>query len=105
MLLITFLTQLAARLSGPLSSPISIRGASKQSSLASRLPRRVDPSRRGPVSPGQTSISARSVDVWREFVQKRWNPDAQFLNLEVRSLYRFRIFPHVPLSTLPPTRR
>ncbi|KAF8529914.1 hypothetical protein JB92DRAFT_2860242 [Gautieria morchelliformis] len=72
---------LAARLSGS-ASPVSIRGASKQSSSTSRLPRRVDPNRRGPISPSQTSISQRSVDVWREFVQKRWNPDAQFLNLE-----------------------
>ncbi|KAF8588268.1 NTF2-like protein [Ramaria rubella] len=75
---------LAARLSGSSSAPISIRGASKQLALSSsRLPRRsLDANRRGPISPGTVSVSAHSVDVWREFVQKRWNPEAQFLNLE-----------------------
>lgn len=29
------------------------------------------------------TVGVKTVDVWRHFVHRRWNPDAQFLNLEV----------------------
>jgi hypothetical protein len=29
---------------------------------------------------------AKTIEFWREVVKKRWNPEIQFLNLEVRFL-------------------
>lgn len=31
------------------------------------------------------TVAVKTVDVWRHFVHKRWNPETQFLNLEVSS--------------------
>ncbi|KDR78808.1 hypothetical protein GALMADRAFT_244380 [Galerina marginata CBS 339.88] len=69
---------------GP-SDPLSIRGASRPT-MSGRI-------RRNAISgTGSTSISSSSipvrvtkpkaVDAWREFVQKRWNPEAKYLNLD-----------------------
>lgn len=64
---------------------ISIRGAaSTRNSTVGRLRRNV---------PGMASTAAGStraanvgmkvMDVWRDFVNRRWNPETRFLNLEV----------------------
>lgn len=35
--------------------------------------------------PANGQVSTGVVEIWRAFVQKRYNPAAQFLNLEVRT--------------------
>lgn len=30
------------------------------------------------------TVGSKAVELWKEFVRKRYNPEAQFLNLEVR---------------------
>ncbi|KAI6120024.1 hypothetical protein EDD16DRAFT_1578909 [Pisolithus croceorrhizus] len=68
---------------------ISIRGAaSARNSTVGRLRRNV---------PGMASVSAaaaggrvatvavKAVDIWRDFVNRRWNPETRFLNLESMS--------------------
>ncbi|KAF9223914.1 NTF2-like protein [Gyrodon lividus] len=43
------------------------------------------------------TVGVKTVDVWREFVNRRWNPEARFLNLESMSddseLSRHRLLP------------
>lgn len=85
------LSQLSSRIapstshSGP-SDPLAIRGAARPTA-AGRL-------RRGAVSAGSaesnlvggprvTVARPKGVESWRELVRKRWNAEAQFLNLEV----------------------
>jgi nuclear RNA export factor len=67
----------------PTSDPLSIRGAARPT-VAGRI-------RRNAVSAGSVGMRAntppapmtvKTLDIWREFVQKRWNPEARFLNLE-----------------------
>lgn len=35
------------------------------------------------VSSRVTTVNTKALDVWRDFVNRRWNADARFLNLEV----------------------
>ncbi|KAI6108192.1 hypothetical protein F5141DRAFT_1203576 [Pisolithus sp. B1] len=69
---------------------ISIRGAaSARNSTVGRLRRNV---------PGMASASAaaaggrvatvavKAVDIWRDFVNRRWNPETRFLNLEPQTI-------------------
>ncbi|KAF7795999.1 hypothetical protein EIP86_007168 [Pleurotus ostreatoroseus] len=58
---------------------ISIKGASKVA--ASRV-RRNAISLNGDLSIRPATVPTRAVELWREFVKKRWNPEARFLNLE-----------------------
>ncbi|KAF8501233.1 hypothetical protein BU17DRAFT_78428 [Hysterangium stoloniferum] len=66
---------LAAKARGT-SLPVSIRGAAKLG-ITTKL------SRRPPHDPlSSSSVPSETISVWKDFVQKRWNPQAQFLNLE-----------------------
>ncbi|EIW83907.1 NTF2-like protein [Coniophora puteana RWD-64-598 SS2] len=85
---------LAARGGGPAAAAegLSIRGASRSSTTAvGRLRRNATSA--GSSAPGGPSplpalrvrrdmMAFKAVDVWREFVNKRWNAEARFLNLE-----------------------
>lgn len=86
-------TQLAARLKGPSGSVISIRGTvpTASSSSASRMAggspttSRIPRLRNVIVEPStRASGGAPSVDLLRQVVTRRWDPQTQFLNLEVR---------------------
>jgi len=36
------------------------------------------------VAPGKAhAVPVKTIEVWREFVNRRWDPEARFLNLEV----------------------
>ncbi|KAG6860431.1 hypothetical protein C0995_011199 [Termitomyces sp. Mi166 len=59
----------AAMQAGP-SEPLSIRGAGMRSS------------RIAPLGTSRVRTKTKPVEVWREVVRKRWNPENQFLNLE-----------------------
>ncbi|KZP13583.1 NTF2-like protein [Athelia psychrophila] len=79
---------LAGRMSAPSSAdPVSIRGAASRGglSLAERL-RKAASTGSGPhvrgVSSRVTTVNTKALDVWRDFVNRRWNADARFLNLE-----------------------
>lgn len=79
--------QLAARISDT-AEPLTIRGASKLSR------------RKYAISAGSTegvtrmssarlgSLGTKVLDVWRDFVNRRWNAEARFLNLEVSHSFR-----------------
>ena len=64
---------------GP-SDPLAIRGASRPT-VAGRM-------RRNAVSNTTSAIPVRvkskPVEAWRELIQKRWNPETRYLNLDVR---------------------
>ncbi|KAG6816643.1 hypothetical protein H0H87_004389 [Tephrocybe sp. NHM501043] len=62
----------AALQAGP-SDPITIRGGADRLRSA-----RIG----GPLSTPRVRTKFRPIEVWRELVRKRWNPDTQFLNLE-----------------------
>jgi nuclear RNA export factor len=71
------LDQLATRIAGPSSGPLAIRGAA------------VGRGRRNAISlngdkglPGARVAVGKPLEVWRRFVQKRWDPQSRFLNLE-----------------------
>ena len=70
--------KLATRIS-PSSDPLNIRGASRPTQ-AGRIRRNAVSSSARPNTPPVTTVKA--LDVWREFVKKRWNADTGFLNLE-----------------------
>ncbi|KAG5653640.1 hypothetical protein H0H81_011742 [Sphagnurus paluster] len=58
---------------GP-SNPLSIRGASRVMGVRVR--------NLGPTATPRVKPKVKAVEVWKEVVQKRWNPETQFLNLE-----------------------
>ncbi|THH09300.1 hypothetical protein EW145_g2122 [Phellinidium pouzarii] len=61
---------LASRISANLSNPLAVRGAALKPAI---------------IRPGSSATrvsQVRTLDVWREIVQKRYNPEAKFLNLE-----------------------
>lgn len=80
------------KFTAPRRGPGAIRGVASTNTLAERLAI-TSPAgasvraRRGAVSrvpAGSPSSNSRaSVDLMREFIDKRWNPQTQFLNLEV----------------------
>ncbi|KAL4259591.1 NXF family protein [Pleurotus pulmonarius] len=68
------------------SNPISIRGAADRPTIAGRLRRNAVSSSSADSRPNKATSVHRTqtgaVETWREFVNKRWNPEARFLNLE-----------------------
>ncbi|KAG6884983.1 hypothetical protein C0993_006815 [Termitomyces sp. T159_Od127] len=62
----------AAMQAGP-SEPLTIRGASMRTSRVGAG---------GPLGTSRVRTKTKPVEVWREVVRKRWNPENQFLNLE-----------------------
>jgi len=75
---------LAARIAANAPQGLNIRGASKTTATVGRL-RRNAISINGTASSTSgrlANVGTRPVDLWREFVQKRYDPDSRFLNLE-----------------------
>ncbi|KIJ52465.1 hypothetical protein M422DRAFT_43325 [Sphaerobolus stellatus SS14] len=69
------------------SAPVSIRGAATSAKAgllgtSSKIPRRTAELARRLQAHASGSTGPHNVDVWRKFVERRYNPDAQFLNLE-----------------------
>ncbi len=81
--------KLAARIAASSSSEgLAIRGASK-ATTAGRLRRNaisLNGSSSSNVVNRATTVGVKVIELWKEFVNLRWNPEARFLNLEV-SLY------------------
>ncbi|KAF8813361.1 NTF2-like protein [Phlegmacium glaucopus] len=66
---------------GP-SDPLAIRGASRPT-VAGRLRRNAVSSTVGTsTSSIPVRIKSKPVEAWRELVQKRWNPETRYLNLD-----------------------
>jgi nuclear RNA export factor len=70
--------QLASRVAPPSSGPLSIRGAA-----LGRVRRNAISLNGDKVLPGTRVAVGKPLEIWRSFVQKRWNPQSRFLNLEV----------------------
>ena len=61
--------KLASRIAANISNPLAVRGASLKPAN---------------MRVGKSRAQVKPLDVWREVVQKRYNPELKFLNLEVR---------------------
>jgi nuclear RNA export factor len=72
------LHQLSTRLAPPSSGPLSIRGAA-----LGRVRRNAISLNGDKVLPGTRVAVGKPLEIWRRFVQKRWDPQSRFLNLEV----------------------
>jgi hypothetical protein len=72
------LDQLATRIATPSSGPLAIRGAA-----VGRVRRNAISLNGDRVLPGTRVAVGKPLEVWRRFVQQRWNPQSRFLNLEV----------------------
>ncbi|KAH9972126.1 NTF2-like protein [Lactifluus volemus] len=68
---------LAARIVPPSSGPLTIRGAA-----AGRVRRNAISLNGEKVLPGTRMAIGKPLEVWRRFVQHRWDPQLRFLNLE-----------------------
>ncbi len=78
--------KLANRISSTAANPIAIRGASTRPALL----------RTGKTATGgavRVSNRVNTLDVWREFVQARYNAEAGFLNLEVSVVIECEVSP------------
>ena len=65
----------------------SIRGAARPTAVG-RIRRNAISASSRSNTPPLNSTSTTSTTIWREFVKQRWNPEARFLNLEVRWWWR-----------------
>ncbi|KAF8150881.1 hypothetical protein B0H34DRAFT_155075 [Crassisporium funariophilum] len=65
---------------GP-SDPLSIRGASRPT-VTGRVRRNAISATTGTSAIPVRIAKPKPVEAWREFVQKRWNPETRFLNLD-----------------------
>ena len=74
------LHQLATRIA-PSSGPLTIRGAA-----VGRVRRNAISLNGDKVLPGTRVAVGKPLEVWRRFVQQRWDPQSRFLNLEVRRI-------------------
>ena len=75
--------KLASRVGGA-SGSLSIRGAADTSARPRRTIISLNGSAGSSVStPHRGPRIINAVEIWREFVQSRWNAEARFLNLEV----------------------
>jgi nuclear RNA export factor len=66
------------------SDPLAIRGASRPTTVGRLRRNAVTPAT--PISSRIAGVQVSMVEVWRQVVTKRWNPEARFLNLEVRHM-------------------
>jgi len=73
------LHQLATRIA-PSSGPLSIRGAA-----LGRVRRNAISLNGDKALPGARVAVGKPLEIWRNFVQRRWDPQSRFLNLEVES--------------------
>ena len=77
--------QLATRIA-PSSGPLSIRGAA-----LGRVRRNAISLNGDKALPGTRVAVGKPLEIWRSFVQRRWDPQSRFLNLEVCSPFPFGI--------------
>ncbi|KAH9998801.1 NTF2-like protein [Russula compacta] len=70
-------SMLASRIAPPSSGPLSIRGAA-----FGRVRRNAISLNGDKVLPGTRVAVGKPLEIWRRFVQKRWDPQLRFLNLE-----------------------
>jgi nuclear RNA export factor len=70
--------QLSSRIAPPSSGPLSIRGAA-----LGRVRRNAISLNGDKVLPGTRVAVGKPLEIWRSFIQKRWDPQSRFLNLEV----------------------
>lgn len=70
--------QLATRVASPSSGPLSIRGAA-----LGRVRRNAISLNGDRALPGTRVAVGKPLEIWKSFVQKRWDPRSRFLNLEV----------------------
>ncbi|KAH8995036.1 NTF2-like protein [Lactarius akahatsu] len=68
---------LATRIASPSSGPLAIRGAA-----VGRVRRNAISLNGDKVLPGTRVTVGKPLEVWRRFVQQRWDPQSRFLNLE-----------------------
>ncbi|TFY76674.1 hypothetical protein EWM64_g7337 [Hericium alpestre] len=87
---------LASRIAANSNEPLAIRGAARPTA-AGRVRRNAISINSGKVPGARPSLSGSVVEVWREFVQKRWNPEQRFLDLgrmsEDQFLRKHRVTP------------
>jgi nuclear RNA export factor len=68
---------------------MTIRGAAKHMTAGQRLRRNavsvtnLEGATTRTISSRVASMGVKTLDVWRGFVNRRWNAEARFLNLEV----------------------
>lgn len=55
------------------------------SRISTSDPRLLKGARRNKGATVGAPMTEKVVDLWKEWVKRRWNPDAKFLNLEVSS--------------------
>ena len=72
------LDQLATRIASPSSGSLTIRGAAVGRGRRNAISLNGDR-----VLPGTRVALGKPLEVWRRFVQQRWDPQSRFLNLEV----------------------
>jgi len=70
--------QHSTRIAPTSSGPLSIRGAA-----LGRVRRNAISLNGDKVLPGTRVAVGKPLEIWRTFVQKRWDPQSRFLNLEV----------------------
>jgi nuclear RNA export factor len=88
------LHQLATRIAPPSSGPLTIRGAA-----VGRVRRNAISLNGDKVLPGTRVAIGKPLEVWRRFVQQRWDPQSRFLNLEVSTISSgIPTFTHVSIS-------
>jgi hypothetical protein len=88
------LHQLATRIAPPSSGPLTIRGAA-----VGRVRRNAISLNGDKVLPGTRVAIGKPLEVWRKFVQQRWDPQSRFLNLEVSTISSgIATFTHVSIS-------
>lgn len=76
------LDQLATRIAGPSTGSLAIRGAAVGRGRRNAISLNGDK-----VLPGTRVAVGKPLEVWRRFVQKRWDPQSRFLNLEVSRIH------------------
>jgi nuclear RNA export factor len=79
-----FIANLSPKLANriaPSSDPLSIRGAARPTAVG-RIRRNALSLTGVRASTPPASATIKTLDIWREFVQHRWNPEARYLNLE-----------------------
>lgn len=70
-------SMLTTRIAPSSSGPLSIRGAA-----LGRVRRNAISLNGDKVLPGTRAAVGKPLEIWRNFVQRRWNPQSRFLNLE-----------------------
>ena len=65
---------------------LSIKGASKSVGIAAGRIRRNAISLNGDASSRSHTVGSRVVELWRQFVNKRYQPETKFLNLDVSTI-------------------